>query len=64
MTYSGNLRAAIVYAFARLFRYCQTPQSAQKNLLPKNAVHYFRYLKSHNIIGQRKTTNKEKNFYP
>ena len=28
--------------------------------LPKSAVHYLCHLKSNNIIGQRKTTDKEK----
>ena len=63
-TYSGNLHAAIVYVIARLFRKCQTPQSAQKFLLPKSAEHYLCHLKSNNITGQRKTTNKEKHFHP
>ena len=64
ITQSGNLRTAIVYVIARLFRQCQTPQSAQKFLLPKSVVHYLCHLKSNNIIGQRKTNNKEKHFYP
>ena len=51
ITQSGNLRAAIVYVIARLFRQCQTPQSAQKFLLPKSVVHYMCHLKSNNIIG-------------
>ena len=29
-------------------------------VLPKSVVHYLCHLKSNNIIGQRKTTNKEK----
>ena len=29
ITYSGNLRVAIAYVIARLFREYQTPQSAQ-----------------------------------
>ena len=64
MTQSGNLRPAIVYVIARLFRQCQTPQSAQKFLFPKCAVHYLCHLNSNNIIGQSKTTNTEKHFYP
>ena len=56
--------AAIIYVLARLFRWCQAPQSAQKFLLPKSVVRYLCHLKSNNIIGQRKTTNKEKHFYP
>ena len=52
------------YVIARLFRYCQIPQSAQKFPLPKSVVRYLCHLKSNNIIGQRKTTNKEKHFYP
>ena len=35
-----------------------------KNVLLKRVVHYLCHLKSNNIIGQRKTTNKEKHFYP
>ena len=35
-----------------------------KILLPKSAVYYLCHLKSNNIIDQRKTTNKEKHFYP
>ena len=27
-------------------------------------MHYLCHFKSNNIIGQRKTTNKEKHFYP
>ena len=38
--------------------------SAQKILLAKSVVHYLCHLNSNNIIGQRKTTNKEKHFYP
>ena len=64
ITQSGNLRVAIVYVIAKLFRQCRTPQSAQKVLLPKSVVHYLCHLKSNIIIGQRKTTNKEKHFYP
>ena len=63
ITQSGNLRAAIAYVIARRFRQCQTPQSAQKFLLPKSVVHYLCHLKSNNIIGQSKTTNTEKHFY-
>ena len=50
--------------------YCKTfsivPDSTEytKILLSKSPVHYLRHLKSNNIIGQRKTTNKEKHFYP
>ena len=60
---------AIVYVVARLFHYCQTPKCAQKFLLPvqifvKSAVHYLDHQKSNNIIGQKKTNNKEKHFYP
>ena len=62
ITQSGNLRAAIVYVIARHFRQGQTPQSAQKFLLPKSLVHYLCHLKSNNIIGERKTTNKENTF--
>ena len=64
VTQSGNLRAAIVYVIARLFRQCQTPQNAQFFFSLKSAVHYLYYVKSNNIIGQRKTTNTEKHFYP
>ena len=39
-------------------------QSAQKFLLPKSAERYLCHLKSNNITGQRKTTNKEKHFHP
>ena len=39
-------------------------QRVHKNFLPKSVVHYLCHLKSNNIIGQRKTTNKEKHFYP
>ena len=35
-----------------------------KIFLPKCAVHYLYHLKSNNIIGQSKTTNTEKHFYP
>ena len=31
---------------------------------PKSIVHYLYHLKSSNIIGQSKTTNTEKHFYP
>ena len=50
--------------------YCKTfslvPDSTECTIffLPKSAVHYLYHLKSNNIIGQRKTTNKEKHFYP
>ena len=59
---------AIVYVVARLFHYCQIPKCAQKFLLPvkifvKSAVHYLGHQKS-NVIGQKKTNNKEKHFYP
>ena len=64
ITQPGNLHAAIVYIIARLFRKCQISQSAQKFLLPKSVEHYLCHLKSNNIIGQWKTTNKEKHFYP
>ena len=47
----------------KTFHQRQTPQSAQKSLLPKSVVHYLCHLKSNIIIGQRKTTNKEKYFY-
>ena len=43
-----------------LFRLRQTQQRAPNTFLPKNAVHYLRHLKSNNIIGQRKTSNKKK----
>ena len=33
-------------------------------LLRKSAVHYLYQLKSSNTIGQMKTTNTEKHFYP
>ena len=55
---------AIVHVIAKLFRWCQTPQSAQKDFLPKNVVHYLHHLKPNNIIGQRKTTNTENHFHP
>ena len=42
---SRNLRAAIVYVIARLFRQCWTEQSAQKCFLTKNAVHSLYHLK-------------------
>ena len=61
--WSGNLRAAIACVIARLFRQCQTLQSAEKNLLPKSAIHYLCHLKSNNVIDQMKTANKEKHFY-
>ena len=32
--------------------------------LLKSAVHYLHHLKSNDIIGQRKTTNTEKDIYP
>ena len=32
--------------------------------LPKSAVHYSYFLKSYNVIGQWKTTDLEKHFYP
>ena len=64
ITQSWHFSAAIVYVIAKLFRYFQTPQSAQKFLLSKSVVNYLCHLKSNNIIGQRKTTNKEKHFYP
>ena len=57
-------RSNMFYVIARLFFECQTPQSGQKFLLPKSVVHYLCHLKSNNIIVQRKTTNKEKHFYP
>ena len=60
ITQPRNLHAAIVYVIARLLRQCQTPQKAQIFLLPKSAVHYLRHLESKNIIGQRKTANKQK----
>ena len=50
--------------------YCKTfplvPDSTEwtKNFLPKSAVDYLYHLKSNNIIGQKKATNKEKHFYP
>ena len=50
--------------------YCQTfllvPDSADytKCFLRKCAVHYLCHIKSNNIVGQRKTTNTEKHFYP
>ena len=50
--------------YCKIFLYCQTPQSAQKFLCSKSAVHYLCHLKSNDIIGQRKTTNKAKHFYP
>ena len=49
--------------------YCKTfslvPDSTECTnfFLPKTAVHYLYHLKSNNI-GQRKTTNTEKHFYP
>ena len=52
-----------------LFMYCKTfplvPDSTEctKFFLPKSAVHYSYYLKSNNIIGPRKTTNIQKQFY-
>ena len=58
------MRVAIVYVIPRLFRYFQTPQTAQKFLLPKSVVHYLCHVKSNNITGQKEITNKEKHFYP
>ena len=55
---------AIVYVIARLFASAQAPQSAQNAFAEKNAVHYLYHLNSNNVIGQRKTTNTEKHFYP
>ena len=55
---SENLRAVIVYVIARLF--LPVPDSAEDK---KKAVHYLCLLKSNNIIGQKKITNKEKLFY-
>ena len=43
--------------------YCKTFSLVPDSLLTKSAVHYLCHLKSNNIIGQRKTTNKEKYFY-
>ena len=49
--------------------YCKTfplvPDSTEctKFFLPKSAVHYSYYLKSNNVIGPRKTTNIQKQFY-
>ena len=40
------------------------PHRLHKKILPKSAVHYLYYLKSNSIIGQRKTTDIEKQFYP
>ena len=62
----------IVWKLARGYClcYCKTfslvPDSTEctKIFLPKCAVHYLYHLKSNNIIGQRKTTNTEKHFYP
>ena len=50
--------------------YCKSfslvPDSTEctKFFLPKSAVHYLYHLKSSNTIGQRKTTNTGKYFYP
>ena len=65
-------RSNIVWNLARGYCLCHcktfllVPDSTEctKFLLPKSAVHYLCHLKSNNIIGQRKTTNKEKHFYP
>ena len=65
-------RSNIVWKLARGYClcYCRTfslvPDSTKctKIVLLKSAVHCLCHLKSNNIIGQRKTTNKEKHFYP
>ena len=62
ITWSGNLRAAIVYVFARLFASARLHR-VHRNFLPKSAVHYLHQLKSNNITGQSKTTNTEQHFH-
>ena len=65
-------RNNIVWKLARGYClcYCKTfslvPDSTEctKNFLSKSAVYYLCNLKSNNNIGQRKTTNTEKIFYP
>ena len=65
-------RNNIVWKLARCYClcYCKTFSLVPdftgciKNVLLKRVVHYLCHLKSNNIIGQRKTTNKEKHFYP
>ena len=67
-----SIHRAIVWKLARGYClcYCKTftlmPDSTECTIffLPKRAVHYFYHLKSSNIIGQRKTTNTGKHFYP
>ena len=65
-------RRNIVWKLARGYClcYCMTfwlvpdpTECTQKNL-PKSAVQYSYYLKSYNVIGQRKTTDIEKHFHP
>ena len=62
----------IVWKLARGYclRYCKTfslvPDSTgcTEMFFTKSAVHYLYHLKSNHIIGQRKTNNTEKHFYP
>ena len=61
----------IVWKLARGYClcYCKTfslvPDSTECIFfLLRSAVHHLYHLKSNNIIGQRKTTNTEKRFYP
>ena len=57
---SENLRLAVVYVIAKLFA---RPQKVQEKKLTKDTVCYSCYLKSNNIIPQRKISNIEKQFY-
>ena len=50
--------------------YCKTffllvlnPTESAKKFSPKSAAHYSYYLNSNNIIGERETTNREKQVY-
>ena len=73
MMYLGIVtRNNIVWKLARGYYlcYCNTfslaPDSRVHNIFfsPKSVAHYLHHLKSNNIIGQSKTTNTEKHFYP
>ena len=57
---SENLRLAVVYVIAKLFA---RPQKVKEKKLTKDTVCYSCYLKSNNIIPQRKISNIEKQFY-
>ena len=65
-------RNNIVWKLARSYCLCYckifslVPDSTEctKLFLWMSAVHYLYHLISNNVIGQRKTTNTEKHFYP